>query len=55
MTQTLSRDAILLWFAWGFFMGAGWTLAGVGAERAPRPGAPQAMRIIRVFPRNVRT
>ena len=27
MTQTISLNAIALWFVWGFFMSLGWTLA----------------------------
>lgn len=27
MAQTISLNSILVWFVWGFFMGAGWTLA----------------------------
>lgn len=27
MTFVLSPDTILMWFLWGFFMGAGWTIA----------------------------
>lgn len=27
MTQTLSTNALLVWFVWGFFMSLGWTLA----------------------------
>lgn len=26
MTQTISANALLIWFIWGIFMGFGWTL-----------------------------
>jgi hypothetical protein len=27
MASTITLNALLVWFVWGFFMGLGWTLA----------------------------
>lgn len=27
MTMAITLNSILVWFVWGFFMGAGWTIA----------------------------
>jgi hypothetical protein len=27
MASTITMNALLVWFVWGFFMGLGWTLA----------------------------
>jgi hypothetical protein len=34
MAATISLNAILVWFVWGFFMGLGWTIAAWLINRA---------------------